>query len=148
MDGTQFPPPMKRNRLGSALAALCGVLFSGLITSAWGRAGLPPPPAAENSAEPQRQIDRAPEAPRSLRGAPPRDVPRGNWRNLSPEQRDAIRRLSQEEREALANHPPGRPGAGPPPGARLSPQERRQLREQIREEHERRGGFFGRGKRP
>lgn len=133
---------MKRNRLLSAVTAFCALLCSGLITAAWGRAGVPPlPPAPESPSEPQRDADRLPEAPQ-------RDFPRGNWRNLSPAQREAIRRLSQEERQALGTRPPGRPGANAPPGTRLSPRERRQLRDQIREEHERRFGGFGRGKRP
>jgi len=144
----QFLYSMKRNRFLSVLAALCGVLLSGLISSAWGRAALPPPPGLEGASEPPREADRGSEAPRSLRGDPQRDFPRGTWRNLSPAQREAIRRLSQEERDALATRPPGRQGPGSLPGMRLSPQERRQLREQIREEHERRGAIFGRGKRP
>ena len=74
----------------------------------------------------------------------PRDD-HGNWRNLSPAQRDAIRRLSQEQRAALANRRGG--AGGVPPAQRLSPEERRQLRDQIREEHERRSGRFGGGKR-
>jgi len=137
---------MKRSRFLSALAALCGVLLSGPIPSAWGRAAVPPAP--QRSLEPQRDGEQAPEAPRTPRGDPQRDSARGNSRSLSPAQREAIRRLSQEQREALAGRPPGRPEGGPAPGMRLSPQERRQLREQIREEHERHGGFFGRGRRP
>jgi len=86
----------------------------------------------------------------------PGDSARGAWRNLSREQRQAIRRLSQEEREALAGRsghpgmiaPPAPPPGAVPPGGRLSPQERRELRRQIREDHERRGLHLGSGKRP
>jgi hypothetical protein len=84
-----------------------------------------------------------PPPPMDFPGPPPlpRDAERGGWRNLSPAQRDAIRRLSQEERDALAAGSNARPGGPLPPGARLSAQERRQLREQIRQEHERRRRF-------
>jgi len=145
---------MKRKRFLSLLPVLLG----GLIASAWGRASmpLPPPPLPPgSSSEPQRDPgpvadgpERAgpSEAPGGSGREPQRDFPRGYWRNLSPDQREAIRRLSQEEREALANRSAARQGGALPPGARLSPKERRQLRDQIREEHERRGGR--RGRRP
>jgi len=136
---------MKRNRLASALVALLGLVCTGQTSSVWAQAplpfilaqGAPPAPGGE-----------APQGPGPARGDLQRDVPRNGWRSLSPAQREAIRRLSQEEREALINRGGGRLGGAAPPGARLSPQERRQLREQIREEHERRGGGFGRGRRP
>jgi hypothetical protein len=97
------------------------------------------------------------------------------WQRLPPEQRSAIReRLSPEQRESVrerwsaAGQPPGprtAPGPGqppgpriipgpgpapeqraiPPPGPKLTPEERHQLREEIRRAHElRRGG----GRRP
>ncbi len=113
---------MKRKLRHCLLAALCG----GWLASA--AAQLPPPPPL-------------PPAPGGAH-----DLGRGNWRNLPPAQREAIRRLSREEREALANRLAARPGGGGAPG-RLSPEERRQLRAQIREEHERRSGRIGGGKR-
>jgi len=77
------------------------------------------------------------------------------WNRLPPEQRGAIRERLQQGREFRdknpgAAAPPAAPppavpreGAAPreapvpgrPPGFRLSPEERRQLREQIREAH-------------
>ena len=70
------------------------------------------------------------------RGDAPREVPPGKWGNLSPSEREAIRRLSQEQREELSRREAGRPGA--PGTARLTVEERRRLRELIREEHQRR----------
>jgi predicted Fe-S protein YdhL (DUF1289 family) len=50
------------------------------------------------------------------------------WQRLPPEQRRAIReRMSPEQR-------------GAPPGAKLSPEERQRLRDQIRDVHLKRGG--------
>jgi len=86
------------------------------------------------------------EAPRRVERDSPQDNGRGRWRNLTRAQRDAIRRLSQEERDALARGTNPRQG-GAAPGARLSPEERQQLRDQIREEHERHGARHGAGKR-
>lgn len=83
-----------------------------------------------------------------------RDAAQGRWADLPPAEREAIRRLSQEQREALARR---RDGArqGQPPGERLTPEERRRLRELIREEHERSqeherhsGRMGGGGRRP
>jgi hypothetical protein len=94
------------------------------------------------------------------------------WQRLPPEQRSAIReRLTAEQRESIrerwsaAGQPPGprtMPGPGqppgqpfipgpgpareqrgiPPPGPKLTPEERHQLREEIRQAHRelRRGG--------
>jgi hypothetical protein len=114
---------------------LLAVLYGGLVASAWSDPALPPPPPPP------------PAAPAAAPGAGA-DAPRGTWRNLSPEQRDAIRRLSQEERQALINRAQNRGGDPPAPAGRLSREERRQLRAQIREEHERRGLRPGGGKRP
>jgi hypothetical protein len=66
----------------------------------------------------------------------------GVWRSLSPAQREAIRQFGTEQREPR-NRPPAAPGAPPAPQAgdgragpgRLTPEERRELREQIREAH-------------
>jgi hypothetical protein len=96
---------------------------------------LPPPPPA-GLRQPVDREERGVQA----------DVQQRNWRNLTPAQREAIRRLSQEQREALANRPAA--GADRLPGARMSPAERRQLREQIRAEHERRREAYGPGRRP
>ncbi len=139
---------MKRNRFAPALPALFGLFCAGLLGPGWGQTPLPPvPPPPMQGATPLAPAgEEAPEAPRA--DSPQRDFPRSGWRNLSPAQREAIRRLSREEREALLKRGGPRQGGGAPPGMRLSPQERRQLREQIREEHERRGGGFGRGRRP
>ncbi len=129
---------MKRLRSLIMLPALCG----GLLATSLARTPLPPPP-------PPAYIPPSP--PAGAAEAPRDRFPeggRGNWRNLSPEQRDAIRRLSQEERQALINRNRGRNGEAPAPGGRLSAEERRQLREQIREEHERRGLRAGGAKRP
>lgn len=67
--------------------------------------------------------------------------------NLSLVQREAIRRLSQEQRQGL-NRRSVAPSAGAAvlPG-HLSPDQRRHLRDQIREDHERRGGRGGGGRR-
>lgn len=140
-----FFQAMKRNCLASALAALLSVVCAGQIGSAWARAPLPLTLA--QNAPPAPGVEPA-EGLGAAGGEAPRDFPRSGWRGLSPAQREAIRRLSQEEREALINRGRGRLGGAAPSGARLSPQERRHLREQIREEHERRGGGFGRGRRP
>jgi hypothetical protein len=130
---------MKRRRSLSILA----VLYGGLLASAWGRPGLPPPPPLPPPA-PAIAAPGAGDVPREGYA----EGRRGNWRNLSPEQRDAIRRLSQEERQALINRAQNRAGEAPAPPGRLSREERRQLRAQIREEHERRGLRPGGGKRP
>lgn len=141
---------MKRNRFASALAALFGLVCATLIGPGWGQTPPFPPPAPPASVQGAAPVAPAGNEPiDTLRGeGPQRDFPRSGWRNLSPAQREAIRRLSREEREALLQRGGTRQGGAPPPGMRLSPQERRQLREQIREEHERRGAGFGRGRRP
>jgi hypothetical protein len=126
---------MKRLRPLSLLVALCG----GLLATAWGRPALPPPPPPPGAAVAAPGAGDAPGTG---------DTRRGPWRNLSPEQRDAIRRLSQEERQALINRAQNRSGESPLPGTRMSREERRQLRAQIREEHERRSLRPGGGKRP
>ncbi len=111
------------------LAALCG----GLAAAARGQPGMPPPPAPPALQAPQD---------------PYADPRREYWRSLTPEQRESIRRLSEEQRRALINRVPVRPGEAPAPAGRLSLEERRQLRAQIREEHERRGPRMGGAKRP
>jgi hypothetical protein len=120
-----------------AFVSLC--VFGALLAAAGvapARAQVPPAPQEQD-----REVPR--EAPREI----PREGRQGYWRNLTPAQRDAIRRLSQEQRDALGRRPGLRPGAGVPPGSRLSAEERRQLRDQIREDHERRIGRLG-GRRP
>jgi len=111
-----------------------------------------PPPYLLAAAPPEAAAPGLPPPPPAPPPAPERDLQqearRGYWRSLSPEQREAIRRLSQEQREALANRSRSREGGVVPPGGRLTPEERRQLRAQIREERERRGGRFGPGRRP
>ena len=132
--------------LRRTLAALACLAGSGVVTLACARPYLPAPPP---------QLPAAPLAAPGPPNAPnppvepPRAVPRGFWRNLSPAQRQAIRELSREQREALAGRQGLRPDGANAPGARLTPRERRELRDVIREEHERRGGGrFGPGKRP
>ena len=140
---------MKRSRFAAALGALFGLFCGGLISPGWGQTPLPLPPPAPPVQGAAPLAPPGEEATEPLRGeSPQRDFPRSGWRNLSPAQREAIRRLSREEREALLKRGGPRQGGAAPPGMRLSPQERRQLRDQIREEHERRGGGFGRGRRP
>jgi len=136
------PAPRWRARLRLVAGLLLGtfaMLGAGTARPAWAR---PAVPAEAPAAAPPAGPAAVPE------GEGPRGGPRGPWRNLSPAQREAIRQLSREQREALAGRPGGRPGAGnAAPGARLTPRERRELRAVIREEHERRGGRGG-GKRP
>jgi hypothetical protein len=115
---------------------LSAALGCGLLAAAWGRPGLPPPPPLP----PPAAVDGTRE--------PYADARRESGRNLSPEQREAIRRLSQQERQALINRAPGRPGDAAAAPGRLSREERRQLRAQIREEHERRMPRAGGGHRP
>jgi len=118
---------------------MLAALYGGMLAATAAQTIPPPPPPPPAYVAPGNG-----EAPRD--GYP--DSRRGNWRNLSPEQRDAIRRLSQEERQAMAGRARGPNGEGAPQGGRLSIEERRQLREQIREEHERRGLRAGGAKRP
>lgn len=127
------------------LLPLCmlAALSCGLLSAAAADALPPPPPLPPPLAPGYVPRDAVPEP----RGGYT-ETRRGAARNLTPEQRDAIRRLSQEERQALANRRTARTGEPPQPGARLSAEERRQLRDQIREEHERRGPRSGGGKRP
>jgi len=131
---------MKRLRSLVLLPALCG----GLLATTAAQTALPPPPPLPPPAYGPPSSAGAAEGQRE----PGAEGRRGNWRNLSPEQREAIRRLSQEERQALANRNRSRNGEAPAPGGRLSVEERRQLRAQIREEHERRGLRGGGAKRP
>jgi len=114
--------------------SLLGALCAGLTAAAWGQPAVPPPSGAPPAME----------APRDSYSEARREY----WRNLSPEQREAIRRLSQEERQALIHRGQPRPGEAPLPAGRLSREERRQLRAQIREEHERRSPRGGGGRRP
>jgi hypothetical protein len=113
--------------------ALFAVLCAGLSAAARGQPGVPLPPAPPVLPAPHE---------------PSADARREYWRSLTPEQRESIRRLSQEQRQALINRAPVRPGEAPAPAGRLSLEERRQLRAQIREEHERRGPRMGGAKRP
>jgi MgtE intracellular N domain len=89
------------------------------------------------------------------------------WGRLPPEQRRAIReRLTPSERESIREHwmargqpsgprwtPPGpgsfpqEPRTEPPPGPKLTPEERRELRDQIRQQHELRAPEFRGGRR-
>ena len=115
---------------------LSAALYAGLLVAVWGQP-VPPPLSPL-----------LPLAPRDAPRDPTTDARREYWRNLSPEQRDSIRRLSQEQRQALLDRPTGRAGEPPLPAARLSREERRQLRAQIREEHERRGPRAGGSRRP
>ncbi len=121
------------------LCTLAAGLYGGLLAVAAAQALPPPPPL------PPAYV--APGSPQYSRDGNP-DNRRGTWRNLPPEQREAIRRLSEQERQALASRGTNRSGEAAPPGGRLSLEERRQLRAQIREEHERRGPRSGGGKRP
>jgi len=74
------------------------------------------------------------------------------WRRLTPAQRQAIRdRLTPEQRRSIREHWAGRPEefegrAGPGPGPKLSPEERRSLRGAITDAH--RDWKRGRGGRP
>jgi hypothetical protein len=106
---------------------------------------LPSSPAAPapSSPGPAAAADGAAAAPRDLSAEGRRNA----WRNLSPADRAAIRNLLQEQRNALGKRPSAHSGRASPPGARLSPEERKRLNEQIREDRERRGGRFG-GRRP
>jgi len=139
--GSQCLPACARSG-GRVCALLCLTLAVSLLPAA---AHAQSRPAAGSYAE-EREPGVADSAP--VPGL--REAPRGNGRNLSPAQRDAIRRLSHEERDALAR-PRGPAGVAPmpapatAPASRLSADERRQLRAQIREEHEmRRDRFAGR----
>jgi hypothetical protein len=128
--------------LRSLCVALASLACSGLIAVAAARPNLPP-------AAPPPLPETPPPGPSNLPGELPRDEPRVPWRNLSPAQREAIRQLSREQREALLGRPGARPGGGYVPGAHLTPRERRDLRALIREEHERHGGGrAGSGRRP
>jgi hypothetical protein len=131
---------MKRPVTSCTLAAL---LNGGLIAASLAQARLPPPPPLP----PPSPAYLSPGSAESLRDGY-LDSPRASWRNISPEQRDAIRRLSEEERQALVSRGGNRNGEAVQPGGRLSIDERRQLREQIRAEHEHRGPRSGGGMRP
>jgi hypothetical protein len=123
----------RRRWLASSIGrvALSGVMAVGLIDAVLARPVVPPAPPVEAG------------------GPNAAGEPGPGPRDLTPAQRQAIRQLSREQREALGSNPRARPGAPGVPGARLTPLERRQLRAQIREEHERNGkGRFGSGKRP
>jgi hypothetical protein len=140
---TESPTLAWRRRFAGSLAraALATYLAAGMFGAALARPVIP-------SAPPE------PAAPTAAPAAPgePAQGSREAMRDLTPAQRQAIRQLSREQREAInggARARPGAPAAPAAPGARLTPNERRQLRAQIREEHERNGkGRFGSGKRP
>jgi cell division protein FtsN len=56
------------------------------------------------------------------------------WNRLTPEQRQAMRqRMTPEQREAIRQRWQERRDSGDGPGRRLSPEERRQLRDQVYE---------------
>ncbi len=136
--GASPPAPRWRGRLRLLAGSLLGVvafLGAGAWRPAVARPGVPNGAAGAPAA--------APEIPAEPGG----EAPRGPWRDLSPAQRQAIRQLSREQREALAARPGGRHGGAAPPGARLSARERRELRDVIREEHERHGQGGHGGKR-
>lgn len=105
-----------------ALAWMALVLGAALVAPALARPEVPPAPAPDADGPARR----------------PPGGPRGAWRDLTPEQRESIRQLSREQREALAARGGPRPGGPGGAGARLTPKERRELRAVIREEHERR----------
>lgn len=92
--------------------------------------GIPAPPAQALPAMPGLPL-------RALPAPPPQGL-----RLLSPAEREAIRRLSEEQRDYLLRHP-GLPPRYLPPAFRLSPAERRLLRDQIREEDAFRIGRLG-----
>jgi len=140
------PPPAPRRRAAAGRRGPLRLL-TGLLLGAFAVLGC----GAMRPALARLNDPTAADAPRPAPGRPADaagDGPRGPWRELSPEQRQAIRQLSREQREALSGRPGARPGGGVPP-ARLTPRERRELREVIREEHERRAPPPRRGgKRP
>lgn len=56
------------------------------------------------------------------------------WKRMTPDQRQAIReRMTPEQRDAIRQRWQERRANGEGPGRRLSPEERRQLRDQIYE---------------
>lgn len=140
-----LPRPRKlehaRNALRLLMAALVSWMASGLFAVALARPNVPGPPA-EVPAAPPAAAPAAPPGGAAPRAQTPPAEARGNWRNLTPAQREAMRQQLREQHEALAGRPgarpaPGAPGTPAPPGGRMSPQERRELRAVIREEHER-----------
>jgi uncharacterized membrane protein len=120
-----------RALLLTAAMALCGAAFAQVEP-------LPPPVDALDSGD--------------LWGHLTTEQRRQLWQRLTPEERQSVwRRLTPAQRQAmrerLAEHAPGPvPNRVPGGGARLSPEERRSLREAIREAHrESRRGRGGRG---
>jgi hypothetical protein len=68
-----------------------------------------------------------------LRRLPP-EQRQDMWRNMTPEQRHAMRQRFIEQRPPEQAGPPGAAGGPPPrPMHQMSPEERQRLREQIRE---------------
>jgi len=120
---------------GAVLIAACGFGCAAAARPAGAPPAMPAPPAAGAG---------------NADANSGREAPRNNPNSLSPEQREAIRQLSREQREAIAGKAGARSaGANGQGGARLSPRERHELRDVIREEHERnRKGRSGSGRRP
>ena len=70
------------------------------------------------------------------------------WKRLTPEQRQAIRqKMTPEQREAVRQRLQERRENGEAPGRRLSPEERRQLRDQIYESNRARPPHAGKNVR-
>ena len=70
------------------------------------------------------------------------------WKRLPPEQRQAIRQnLTPDQREAIRQRAQERRDSGDAPGRRLSPEERRQLRDQIYESNRARPPHGGKNRR-
>jgi hypothetical protein len=107
-------------RLFRGLAAF---LLSGTAVVAFGQAA---PPESDNAMVPERAAEP------SAQGARPPVRP---TRPLTPAEREAFRRLGEEQRQALSAPREVRPA--PSQGGALNARERRRLREQLREEHER-----------
>ncbi|HYS13907.1 MAG TPA: hypothetical protein VEN28_11385 [Burkholderiaceae bacterium] len=70
------------------------------------------------------------------------------WKRLTPEQRQNIRqKLTPEQRDAIRQRFQERRENGEPPGRRLSPEERRQLRDQVYESNKARPPHAGKNNR-
>jgi predicted Fe-S protein YdhL (DUF1289 family) len=110
------------------------------------------PPAAGAPASPQAAMP--PDAAGDIWSRMTPEQRKQLWQQLTPEERATIwRRLPPEQRKAIrerltpqrGDRPPG-PGqfTEPRPGPKLSPEERRRLREDIQEAHPFRRGRLGR----
>jgi uncharacterized membrane protein len=70
------------------------------------------------------------------------------WKRMSPEQRQAVRqKLTPEQRDTIRQRMQERRENGELPGRRLSPEERRQLRDQIYESNRARPPHAGKNPR-